>query len=319
MLIRALVLALALMNSWRHSLSVASAPPSDWNPYSDGISSDLVEDRYLDKFVVLRQHRLLFCLIEKVGNTGFAKIFRRVKQLMPVFVDGNNLWRRHTPKVYNLTVSQIAGFIQDPSWLKAVFYREPLSRFLSAYRSKCGLIDRDGGKMCQRIFGRTNVSFHEAVREVYSSGEGLADPHFAPQASFCGGLNRSIHHYSHVHPLDPFTSRSLFIGILTEANVSISKDAAKRIDMFFPIVKKKSDFLLTGKHFGADHQTHSNELATLLEYYKEPCYVRGVVMYYQADYDLFRIPIPDWAQSALASTTHAQCVRFIGADRLQSD
>ena len=54
----------------------------------------------------------------------------------------------------------INTIFNDPSWTKAVFYREPLGRFLSGWLDKCNDVSR---VYCVHVFGDMNVSFRDAV------------------------------------------------------------------------------------------------------------------------------------------------------------
>lgn len=65
----------------------------------------------------------------------------------------------HVNTLGQLTRS-INTIFNDPSWTKAVFYREPLGRFLSGWLDKCDDISR---VYCVHVFGGTNVSFRDAA------------------------------------------------------------------------------------------------------------------------------------------------------------
>ena len=103
--------------------------------------------------VVLQKYKLVFFTVAKVGCTTWKQFFRRV--------EGKANWQSqlnelpHNPHtnslVYlnQLNTSYVAEIMQDPSWTKALFVREPKQRFLSAFLDKA--VSNDGqyfGKKC---------------------------------------------------------------------------------------------------------------------------------------------------------------------------
>ena len=211
-------------------------------------SSLLLHDQYIDHFVVLPPHRFLFCLIDKNANSGFSALFKAAdmerKQSIPLkkgrHPQDTYLW--HNPKVYNLSLSTLDKYIVDPSWTKVVFYRDPLSRFLSAFLSKCEHRDTNDPKpICLNTFGQAYASFHLAVSHLYRS-HSLPDAHFAPQSQLCGGLTQSLSHYQGVYELNPLTSRELIIKILKKIRVPITGGVAQTLRKLFPKVDKVEHF-----------------------------------------------------------------------------
>ena len=73
---------------------------------------------------------------------------------------------------------------------KVIVYRNPLERFLSAYRSKstkCLLGDaHDGRTHCHKVFRLEdeNVSLVNVAYRLRTFGR--HNPHWAPQSDFCG-------------------------------------------------------------------------------------------------------------------------------------
>ena len=93
------------------------------------------------------------------------------------------LWFRNTPEHHYLNKSDLAHLLLDPRWTRAVFYRNPKSRFLSAFRSKCEHRDHDGKARCENAFKQTNISFVEAMEALKSPQrreEVFLEPHFMP-------------------------------------------------------------------------------------------------------------------------------------------
>jgi hypothetical protein len=104
----------------------------------------------------------------------------------------------------NVEISRAREMLNDPSWTKAVFFRNPLERLVSAYQDK---ILRKS--YTQKVFNigamtdenRTVLSFSEFVDKVTTSSDtrsiidsctyptGLSactDPHWKPQLMTCG-------------------------------------------------------------------------------------------------------------------------------------
>lgn len=210
--------------------------------------------------------------------------------------------RKHSVIDYALSISNISALIYDANWRKAVFYRDPLSRFLSAYRSKCERIDPDGAIWCSNAFGISNISFHEAVSQAYSYRIKI-DPHFAKQSSFCGGLALAIAHFQDVHELDKSSTRENFIHLLNAMRLPYrgSSEFAVKVNKLLPPVD--IDKARTVARF-----THSHEEKNLKEYFTKQCYIRTIVDYYQDDYNAFRIKYPRWAMAALRNTSRESCL-----------
>ena len=211
-------------------------------------SSSLLQDQYLDHFIVLPAHRFLFCLIEKNANSGFSALFKAAdmerKHAIPLkkgrHPQDTYLW--HNPKVYNISLPSLAQHVIDPSWTKVVFYRDPLSRFLSAFLSKCEHRDTNDPKpICLNTFGHAYASFHQAVRLLYESPT-VTDPHFAQQSRLCGGLTNSLSHYQGVYELNPLTSRDIIVKILRKIRIPIAGGVAQTLKKLFPKVDRVENF-----------------------------------------------------------------------------
>ena len=134
----------------------------------------------LTDFGVLPEYKLLFCCIEKAGSSSINKLLAAIA---PAPNPQIPLWFQHRPTDYGLNAHDVIGILNDPSWVKAVSYRDPLERFLSAYRSKCEHFDED--KICGLVFHDRNPSFAGAVRQLILNEDFTPDPHFYRQADLC--------------------------------------------------------------------------------------------------------------------------------------
>lgn len=199
----------------------------------------------LDRFIVIPEYKLLFCYVDKVGCSMFNDLFRVLRMVHLVLAKNNatntdelkyqakQLWFRNTPKHHSLSSSDLERIMINPNWTKAVFFRDPASRFLSAYRSKCGRKDRNGARQCKTVFGSKITSqkgsadaFHEFFHNYQQNNTNnqvhqrfkMSNPHFNPMSKFCGGLNNTLEYYDFVHQLKPSTSvqhiRKLLVDIV---------------------------------------------------------------------------------------------------------
>lgn len=138
----------------------------------------------------------MFCWIEKVGCSRFKEVFSKLHRHM-------NHSMRSGPGGHHYSTAAV----QRPSVHKALFYREPMERFLSGYLDKCQGRPRI---YCQRVFGGENRTFSEAVFLLKDMDPIRLDVHFNPQIYHCGGLSREMldNVFSTVEQLkDPNTTR----------------------------------------------------------------------------------------------------------------
>lgn len=149
----------------------------------------------------------------------------------------------------------------NETWHKAVFYRDPFERFVSAFRSKCEGRDRDGPLHCQRTFGG-NFTFVKAVEAFVRNGGALTpDAHFTPQARFCGGVLRTLRYYDTVEPVMNHL-REKVERLLHKINAEKPKE-------FDEIFTPKGAHFTDARHNMAKYQLPDTLLKALQEYYKE--------------------------------------------------
>lgn len=115
--------------------------------------------------------------------------------------------------VRSLELSRAEELFSDPSWTKAVFFRNPLERLASAYEDK---VVRNG--YTQKIFkigdkqNQTTLSFGQFVEKITATDKlsecrdptGLSactDPHWMPQMMMCG-LNHLLPKFNFIGSFD---------------------------------------------------------------------------------------------------------------------
>ncbi|CAM9368434.1 unnamed protein product [Chrysoparadoxa australica] len=104
----------------------------------------LNDDITLHKFIIIPEIKLLFCSIPKVAHSQFHQILQAVREvarreqgLKEPLPQTKLMLHMNTPEYHGLDIADLEGMLMDPAWKKAVFYRDPVTRFLSGYRSKC--------------------------------------------------------------------------------------------------------------------------------------------------------------------------------------
>jgi len=257
--------------------------------------------RLLNRFVVIPERKLLFCYVEKVGCSMFNHLFRMLRLSLPEVAENateatfqaNFTWYRNTPRHHGLNKTQLEDLMVDPDWTKAVFYRDPVTRFLSAYRSKCEA-GHDTTPDCIRVFGKRFASFDEALARM-EQGPLPRNPHFAPASRFCGGLGATLDYYDIVHELnaetapghveallrkvgvDPETARALVDGIVRTHGAGGDQDKI--------VAARLGVELGVGKTQLKDHNTGANR--DLCEYYSTTEKVASIMNLYREDYETF--------------------------------
>ena len=188
----------------------------DFIPFGSKISPrPKLTDKFLNRFIIVPEYKLMFCYVEKTGCSMFNHLFRILRLHHPSLADNtkelmyqaNDTWYRNTPEHHGLKKSDLEDMLQNPEWTKAVFYRHPLTRYLSAFRSKCEGWDWDGWKRCVDAFGFKKGGFAFVLNALLQNQtRAFNDPHFSPMSRFCGGLDNTLDYYDVVHRLSTNTT-----------------------------------------------------------------------------------------------------------------
>ncbi|KAG7370239.1 sulfotransferase family protein [Nitzschia inconspicua] len=157
--------------------------------------------------------KLIFCGVPKAGITEWIKFFRFVAGAQDYLAFPHFKTDRNEFFLGSLTIEKASELLLDPTWTKAVFFRDPAERLLSAYLDKVvnsgftqkhfkiGITDEYGKKETTTSSKKT-LSFEEFVDLVTMpsnfvngtlqdepSGHGIhghTDPHWRPQSMMCG-------------------------------------------------------------------------------------------------------------------------------------
>ncbi|KAJ8600367.1 hypothetical protein CTAYLR_000702 [Chrysophaeum taylorii] len=244
---------------------------------------NLTEDALLQNLVVIPEHKVLFCRIDKNAGTAFSQLWRSVRG------EVGELYYGSSPGAQGLGRAEVEALFEDPSWHKAVFFREPLERFASGFASKC-LPGHDKDTVhCKMAFGSETVSPSEAVRAILEGDRthGILraiDKHFAHQHRFCGGLLETLEYYDTVEQIFPETIREKVLELFEK--VGIDFPHAEIFDAIFP----EPNVARAGRHV-------TNARASEEAFFKtiEPALVAGILRHYAPDHFLFGIKVPPWA------------------------
>lgn len=282
----------AMLLKQRSTLPMVS---SNWTFKEGNISYGSVDARYFKNFIVVPELKLLFCTIEKAGDLSFNTLFRIIRaKYDPSQLEGR-AWRRNSPEMHNLTNKEIIDRILDPEWHKAVFVREPLERYVSAYMSKCLGADEDGYIHCGKQFGNEHMEFNASVKWILdfdrAGGSDLEfDPHFMKQINFCGHLDSSLQYYSTVEELDRTTSHQNVAEMLRKVGV----DAAN-IEGFNEL------FPAPTQHGWEDEGHNTNAKGAFGTYVnpQQPWIADALQKHYREDYEVLHIRYPNLPMSML--------------------
>jgi len=268
--------------------------------------------RLLHKFIVVPEHKLLFCFVEKVGCSMFNHLFRMLRLSRPEVAknateaayQASFTWHRNTPRHHGLKRRQLERLMIDPDWTKAVFYRDPVTRFLSAYRSKCEA-GHDKSPDCIQVFGKRFASFDEALDRM-EQGPIPENAHFALASEFCGGLRSTLDYYDVVHELDTETAPKHVEALLSKVGVDLEMTRM----LVDGIVRSRGAVGNQDKNLaarlGVELRADNTQLKShntgakkdLCEYYSTPEKIASIMNIYREDYDVFQI-----AQRAVNCTT----------------
>lgn len=179
------------------------------------VMPNLLTRQAMSSFIVVERARVLLCSIEKNANTlqahvaAAARGIRRDRASKSAQIDTTYLrvryWRRNATRLFEI--------FRDPSWRRVVVVRDPIDRFISAYRSKCARCvyipgrptpKGDGCHHCHTVFGlRRDRNWSVAqVAERLSRRSDWANDHWKLQGHFCGGLFDSWKWYTHRIPFE---------------------------------------------------------------------------------------------------------------------
>jgi hypothetical protein len=292
----------------------------------------LRKDARLNEVLVVPELKLVFCFIPKNACTQFNRLINALNGIsdgeMCTDQDPN-----YKSTMRNFTAADLEDALNDPTWTKAVFLRDPLERLVSAFRSKCEEPRECGGGDCPLPAFEEHAKFR-AFMEVADSLEFMSNAHFLPQSSLCGGLGDNIGAYDFVgHISHDYASvagqvRDLLTHLMkrqaeakqlvdedvedrdNSSNAFVQEDAATFIPMLMnrlaPFGKKISDREASVLEAAADFfpahgpdaaDPHVHVTGNVSKYYANMFALHKALAHYQSDYDLLPgLHRPMWAR-----------------------
>ena len=140
--------------------------------------------------IVLEDYKLIFFPIQKVGCTVWKQLFRR----MSGFQDWRTgrTWGRGTGLVYlaDYDVKKASALMNDKSFIRALFVRDPKEKFLSAYLDKAVRTEYFYGKClkaCRRKASDKSICLKKSKDFTFfvkaTRARGCYDSHWSPQSA----------------------------------------------------------------------------------------------------------------------------------------
>lgn len=92
--------------------------------------------------IVIKEYKLVFFAVPKVGCTTFKQLFRRMMGFKDFMRQSAQLGLPHNPAknglmyLWNYSLAEANEMMTSPEYTKAIFVRDPITRFVSAYLDK---------------------------------------------------------------------------------------------------------------------------------------------------------------------------------------
>jgi len=268
-----------------------------------GVQGPKLSSELLDRFIVVPEHNLLFCYMEKNACTNFNDLFRFLRARYDPDQASGPRWFRNTPEVHGYTQEMLEGILVNKTWHKSVFFRDPIERFAAAYESKCTGVDKTIVKdHCKIQFGKTELPFPDAVKQVRDfdaegvRDDGSFDPHWKRQVDFCGGLSNTLHHYDTIEELDRKTAHQKVAQVLEAVGVD-----ARSVPHFEELFPPSDDDTWRGEK----HNTGTSDELTHYFPPDKPWLKNVIQKHYSPDFDAFGV-------SSLDMPKHVSNLRSMG-------
>ena len=265
----------------------------------------LQQDWTMQRLVILPDHKLLFCYIEKVAGTSFNSLFNHIAGHKTNRL--KNMWFLNDFRRRGLKMRDVIGLLGNESWHKAVFYRDPVDRFVSAYISKCVLRSKDkfsrkGSRHCKDIFGNRTATFHQALK-VVSQVSAIGNAHWLQQFQFCGDLRKHLSSFETVELLEPGTMNLKVKRMLSRASILVTEDIVAAVDQYFPLMRSDNDSSSGTSDWRRGAFTNASaEARSFFEASGGGAEnLAAVVRHYIEDYRLFNMTVAPWQLDMLRS------------------
>jgi|ERR1719354_49786 len=146
-----------------------------------------LEGTFKRQWMILPKYNLMFCTIAKSGSSSLRRFGKIVTKCH------RNPMLCNRPYDYMYSDEDLVSILRNESWTKAVVFRDPVERFLSAYKDKC--VKRDHDRHCKHLSDDgTPFSLDEYIVAMTDPDEHSWEPdsHWAQQFEMCGKLPNII-------------------------------------------------------------------------------------------------------------------------------
>ena len=140
---------------------------------ADGLNIKLENDdpilnsrRWDGSPIVVPRYKLLFWTIPQCNCEEFKKLFQRIQGTTGYVHDPDANGLIYLARYPPFEASRLIG---DPEWTKAVFFRDPFERFLSAFLDKCDRLPYVGAKYITRKASPKATFVEESRQESFES------------------------------------------------------------------------------------------------------------------------------------------------------
>eukprot|EP00438_Fugacium_kawagutii_P002828 Skav214114 [mRNA] locus=scaffold1185:373580:374659:- [translate_table: standard] len=257
---------------------------------------------FQDRLQIILSKRQALCSIPKVGLTQFFMLMQRVGQ--------NNVSYGHFNKAESRWETRLSGwfasniFWGDPRWKYAVFVRDPLERFVSAFVSKCMKPSASCGDDMKMFWGNVSSvsplvdqvrAFRLFVALPVPTPKMLEDDHWIPQSVYL------------LHGCGFPWQRLDFVGLMTADKIQMNIQVRAMFHQFgFSLERaaKLADEHFPRKGFANErHERHSNIHGKIghvhsrfRAFYSRKETLQQVMRYVRQDYFAFGLKLPEWTR-----------------------
>lgn len=242
---------------------------------------------------VLPEYNFEFCTIPKVGSTMWEHIFLKMlthnKSAIHYKIEADRLWRYGEPRLDSNTV------FSNPNSVRAVFVRDPLARFLSAFLDKC-TSPKPAHPTISAVCNGSAImkSVVAYVLGAQSQTEQDLDFHWWPQTTFCG-TNNFVKEYSFIglYKTETFGQDSaclMEVAGLQEYNTLGDLNNTP----FWGSSQKDFRESTPNNIFKTTETTDTKSENELMKKIFTPQAARDLIEFYKIDYTTFKLPEPVW-------------------------
>jgi hypothetical protein len=262
----------------------ANHPPLDFDKYS-------AQPGNTDGLFVFPDKHFALCVITKVGSSQWAEVL--MKMAMPnMSLDETakqdphfmkEKWKEIVPSFKGTPAEKMAVF-SNPNAIRAVFVRDPIERFASAFLMLCESGENFNGcpirtNSSQVLTMKTAVEW--AARGI-STGLGL-DAHWNPQSSMCE-LRSRINEYN-------------IIGLYSKEHFSEDSACVLEAAGLSAYSSIFAEAERTDSRNAWSTSTKAEETALLQRLFTREG-ANSLLSTYKDDYAMFKFPLPEWIEGA---------------------